>query len=249
MCYYVEILELGSVSSTMSTTGAEEGITPETSKRICKHMNEDHAATVHALVISTLSGSDARCKVQNCRMKSVSLSEYTLSYVLCDGDACSMKKVVVPFHPPLTSADQVRPALIAEHHRALQPKFSWLVTDPVMRMLFGACILLAVGTALGKEELALRGDNTPWASSVVTTVYGSSDLFAKLVIGAWWFSLAAHGLEAVYTAYLCKTTLKMDAWTTFKWFAMNVCTGFPIMNKVKELVAVDRAARADKKKE
>lgn len=231
------------------TAAADEDITPEASKRICKHMNEDHAATVHALVTSTLTGPDARCKVQNCRMKSVSLAEYTLAYVLCDGDACSMKKVAIPFHPPLASADKVRPALIAEHHRALQPKFSWLFTDPLMRMLFGACILLGVGNALGKEELALRIDDTPWASSIVTAVFGSSELFAKAVIGAWWFSLAAHGLEAVYTAFLCKTTLKMDAVTTFKWFLMNVCTGFPIMNKVTELVAVDKAARADKKKE
>ena len=105
-----------------------EGITPEASRRICGHMNDDHAATVHALVTSTLSGSDARCKVQNCRMKSVSLTEYTLSYVLCDGDACSMKKVAVPFKPPLASAGMVRPALIAEHHRALQPKLSGILS-------------------------------------------------------------------------------------------------------------------------
>ena len=225
-----------------------EGITPEASKRIASHMNDDHAATIHALVTATLSGSDARCKVQNCRMKSVSLTEYTLSYVLCDGDACSMKKVAVPFKPPLASAGMVRPALIAEHHRALQPKFSWLITDPIMRMLFGACILLGVGTALGQAELASRINDTPWASSIVTTAFGSAEFFAKVVIGSWYVSLVAHGLEAVYTAYLCKRTLKMDVMTTLKWFLLNVCTGFPIINKVKELVAVDTAARANKKK-
>ena len=227
---------------------AAEGVAPEVSKRVCSHMNNDHAATVHALVTATLSGPDARCKVQNCRMKSVSLTEYTLSYVLCDGDACSMKKVAVPFKPSLASADMVRPALIAEHHRSMQPNCSWLLTDPITRMLFGACILLGVGTALGQAELASRIDNTPWASSIVTTVFGSSEVFAKVVIGSWYFSLVAHGLEAVYTAKLCKTKLKMDAMTTFKWFSLNVCTGFPIMNKVKELVAVDTAARANKKK-
>ena len=234
----------------MTTT--EKGITPEASKRICAHMNNDHAATVHALVLASIHARARRggSKVQNCRMKSVSLSDYTLSYVLCEGDACSMQKAVVPFRPgPLASADQVRPALIAEHHRALQPDASWLVTDPLMRMLFGACLLLGAGTALGQSELAARVDERApsWASSAVAAAFGSSERFAAVVVGAFWFSVAAHGIEALYTAYLCRTILKMDAGTTAKWFVLNVCTGFPIMNKITELVAVDRAAREAKK--
>ncbi|KAL9188625.1 hypothetical protein ACHAXT_007003 [Thalassiosira profunda] len=226
----------------------EAEISPEASARICAHMNNDHAATVHAIVLSSLSRREAaRCKVQNARMKSVGMGGYSISYILCDGDACAMKTVNIPFDPPLTSSDEVRPRLVADHHRALVPKFSWLVSDPLMRTLFGACLLLGVGVAMGQEELAKRIDDTPLAASIVPALFGSSALFSKLVVGAWYFSLAAHTLEAVYTLYLCKTRLKMETGTAIKWFVLNVCIGFPVMNKVKELVAVDVDARSKAK--
>ena len=117
-----------------------------------------------------------------------------------------------------------------------------------MRTLFGVCLLLGAGTALGEEELVTRINNTPWAGFIIHFIFGTSTRFVKLVIGAWYFSLIAHTLEAIYTAYLCKTVLKMKTDTTMKWFVLNVCTGFPIMNKVQELVAVDRAARFLKSK-
>mmetsp|Transcript_14676 Transcript_14676/g.31899 ORF Transcript_14676/g.31899 Transcript_14676/m.31899 type:complete len:233 (+) Transcript_14676:125-823(+) len=229
-------------------TAAKTEISPESSARICTHMNDDHAATLHAMVVFNLSNREAaHCKVQNAKMMSIGMKEYSISYILCDGDACAMKEITVPFDPPLISSAEARPRLVQDHHKALIPKFTWLVTDPLMRILFGACILLGVGTALGQEELGSRIDDTPWASAIVTAVFGTSARFAKLVVGAWYFSLVAHTMEAFYTAYLCKTMLKMKTGTTFKWFVLNVCTGFPIMNKVQELVTVDSAARSKKK--
>ena len=225
-------------------------ITPEVSDRICAHMNEDHAATLHAVVLSNISNHEAfRCKVQNATMKSVTLSEYIIKYVLCDGDACMQNELVIPFDPPLQSVKAVRAHLIEHHHRALQPKVSWLLTDPVMRTLFGTCILLGVGTLMGQEELVNKIDSTSWANSIVTTIFGTSTLFAKLVIGSFYFSLLAHTMEACYTSYLCKTVLKMKSWTICKWFMLNVCCGFPIMNKIKGYVEVDNEARSKKKKE
>jgi len=211
-------------------------------------MNEDHAAAPHAMVLSNLSSHEAfRCKVQNATMKSVSLSEYTIKYILCDGEACMQNELVIPFDPPLQSVKEVRSHLIEHHHKALQPKVSWLLTDPLMRMLFGACILLGVGTLMGQDELVNKIDSTSWASSVVTT-FGTSTFFAKLVTVSFYFSLFAHTMEACYTSYLCKTVLKMKSWTIFKWFTLNVCVGFPIMNKIKEYVEVDNSARSKKKK-
>ena len=52
----------------------------------------------------------------------------------------------------------------------------------------------------------------------------------------------------VYTAYLCKRILKLKAITTMKWFALNACVGFPIMNKAKELVAINSASKSKRKK-
>lgn len=245
--HYNTLLELFHSAIRIMTTSKSE-ISAETSARICAHMNFDHAATIHAMVSSNLSYREAaRCKIQNAKMTSVTMKEYALSYVLCNGDACAMKEVAVPFDPPLKSSDEVRPRLIQEHHKALVPKFSWLVTDPMMRTLIGACILLGVGTALGQEELAKMIDDTPWATTIVTAIFGTSARFSWLVVASWYFSLAAHTAEAYYTAYLCKTKLKMKTGTILKWFTLNVCVGFPIMSKVLELVAVDTAARTKKK--
>ena len=80
---------------------------------------------------------------------------YNLSYVLCNGDACSMKNVMIPFIPSLNSSSQVRARLIDDHHRALNPKFSWLVTDPIIGILFGVSILLGVAMALGERNSQL----------------------------------------------------------------------------------------------
>jgi hypothetical protein len=224
-------------------------ISPETSARICSHMNDDHATTIHAMAVSHLSHREgATCKVKNAKMISVTMKEYNISYILCTGESCEMKNCIVPFDPPLTSSAEIRPRLIEDHHKSLTPKFTWLVNDPVMRMLFGVCLLLGVGTALGREELVARINYTPWARSIVNFIFGTSTRFVKLVIGAWYFSLIAHLLEAIYTVYLCKTILKMKLGTVMKWFVLTVCTGFPIMNKVQELVEVDRAARSVKSK-
>jgi len=112
-----------------------------------------------------------------------------------------------------------------------------------MRVLFGSTILLGIGTWLGQEELARRVDGIPWANAIVSAGFVTSDRFARVVIGCWYFSLFAHTAEAIYTAFLCKS-LKMKPLTILKWFILNVCTGFPIMKKVQELVDVDKAARS-----
>ena len=215
-------------------------ISPETSARICSHMNEDHAATCHALVLSTLSSwTETKCKVQNARMTSVTMMGYNLSYVLCNGDACSMKNAMIPFIPPLKSSAQVRARLIDDHHKALNPKFSWLVTDPIITILFTVSILLGVAMALGREEFTIIVDRT----SFIKHIFGSSSRFVGAVINIWYISSVAHTLEAMYTAYLCKTVLKLKTGAIMKWFVLNAMVGFPIMSKVQELAAIDKAAR------
>lgn len=218
-------------------------VTPATSQRVCSHMNLDHAPTVHAFCISTLSGRDARLKVTNAKMESVSLEEYTLSFVLCDGDSCMMKTASVPFVPKLTSSKELRPRLIQDHHRALNPKFSWLVTDPRIRTSFPVIVLLGVGTHVyGEEGLSTLMEGMPWASASVSAT------FPWIVVWAWYVTVLAHILEASYAAYECKRRLQMTAATTLKWFVLVLATGYPVTRKVMELAEVDKAARSTKKK-
>lgn len=81
-----------------------EAIDEATSKRICTHMNEDHAASVHGMVLNTVSAGN----ISECKMKSISLEGVKLSYVVCSGDMCDMKTTYMVFDPPLKSVKESR---------------------------------------------------------------------------------------------------------------------------------------------
>ena len=228
-------------SRTMTST--KTNITPEASSRICAHMNDDHAHTCHAMVVSAKSENGGG-KVQNARI----MTGYTLSYVSCNGDVCAMREIDVSFVPHLNSIDEVRKRLIEDHHRAMTPKFAWLVADPLTRTIAVACILLGVGAYKGRDGLASVIDSTPWVKSIIDATFGSSARFAGAVVGAWRFAFVAHLFEAIYTAYVCATILKLKTGSTMKWFVLNACVGYPIMKKVLELVAIEGAARSKRRK-
>lgn len=218
-----------------------------TNVRICSHMNDDHAVTIHAMVRASLSGREAQRKITNPKMKSVSEKGYTLSYVLCDGDLCEMRTTDVPFQPPLASADEIRPRLIQDHHKALEPKFGWIIKEPLILAIIVICVAMGLAThALGSEKLSALIESFPKIESTVSAVFGSPSTFATLVAKAWYFSVVAHGAEAVYVAYQCRVTLKTTPVAAFKWFILTCCAGFPVTRKATELFEV--ASKGGKKK-
>ncbi len=86
-------------------------ITSEQTKRICKHMNEDHGISVYAMLLSAIAGSpDSSMKISNWELKSVSMTTMEISYVACDlkNGMCMPKSISIDFEPPLESAAEVR---------------------------------------------------------------------------------------------------------------------------------------------
>ena len=86
-------------------------ITPEASSRICSHMNEDHGLTVYGLVLSTMSKAESdMLDISKWTMKSISLSEMNLSFVVCDkkSGTCEPREISIPFVPQLRSGSEVR---------------------------------------------------------------------------------------------------------------------------------------------
>lgn len=72
-------------------------------------MNDDHAISIYAMAKSTLTSSAERnMKLTNARMKSISLSGFDISFVLCKGDVCEMKKATIPFEPPLKTGKEAK---------------------------------------------------------------------------------------------------------------------------------------------
>ena len=88
---------------------AETGISDQTSQRICRHMNDDHAVSVHAMVKNALPYREQLLHtIKDAQMTSISLTGYNLSFVVCDGDLCSRRSVTVNFVPPLSSSKECR---------------------------------------------------------------------------------------------------------------------------------------------
>ena len=85
-------------------------ISPDASKRMCKHMNEDHGLSVYAMVISTLDSTTASMKISNCKLEEISLTKMHLSYVACDDakGVCMPKTSVIRFDQPLQSSAEAR---------------------------------------------------------------------------------------------------------------------------------------------
>lgn len=202
-------------------------------------MNDDHAVTIHAIVRASLSGRDARCKITNAKMKSVNEKGYTLSYVLCNGDLCEMRTSDVPFQPPLSSSDEIRPRIIQDHHKALNPSFGWIITEPLILVIVVICAAMGFAThAIGSKELAALIESSPKIEPTISAMFGSPSTFCLLVAAAWYFSVVAHTAEAVYVAYQCRKTLKTTAASALKWFLLTCCAGFPVTRKATELFDV-----------
>ena len=69
-------------------------------------MNDDHAISVYAIAKKACENKNS--KLSNAKMKSISLSGYKISFVLCKDDVCEMKNVMIPFNPPLKSQNEAR---------------------------------------------------------------------------------------------------------------------------------------------
>jgi hypothetical protein len=89
------------LSSAMSDV-----ISDDTSKRMCAHMNVDHAASVHGMVLSCIQRKGAA--ISDAKMVSISMEGCQLKYVACKGDVCEMNNVFMPFDPPLKSVKESR---------------------------------------------------------------------------------------------------------------------------------------------
>mmetsp|Transcript_14795 Transcript_14795/g.18029 ORF Transcript_14795/g.18029 Transcript_14795/m.18029 type:complete len:235 (+) Transcript_14795:135-839(+) len=229
-------------------------ISPEVSKRICKHMNEDHGVSVYAMVCSTLSGAEkAKTKISNWKMNSVSNTDISLSYVACDSvqGLCMPSESTIKFDPPLSSPSQAKARLMKLHDEVLSPKFTWLITDATSRLIFPTVLALGYFTYVGFEQFLQDFENQASVSliNIVNTVFGSPEGLFTCVRTAFIFSVVAHLTEAIYVVYQCRKKLSLKPTTTLSWFLIVSVVGFPMTSKVLEFVNVKNQNQSGKKKD
>ena len=117
----------------------KDAFEPNVNKRICEHMNQDHAASVLAMALAL----DSTAK--RARMASITKTSVTLDVV--DGKDPKRRALVWPLDPPLADAGAARVRLVAIHHRVLRPA----ADQPAGAVVFVvmAVVLLAGLTSVG----------------------------------------------------------------------------------------------------
>lgn len=242
---------MGDAGGATKSGGGEDGgssetaaavISEETSKRVCTHMNEDHAVSVLAMAMrsageASSSSTSSSWKISDATMLKVDESGCLIRCVACSGDLCEMNVVEYKFEPPIASASELRPRLVAVHHRLCSPRVAWLVKKPQALLILVTEAFLAYGT-FGRYERATNYSDV--LSGVVSLVFGSASNFSLAVRAAFYFSVVAHGGEALYVAYHCRRTLKLQWKATILWFLMICMVGIPITSEFLPLLNVAR---------
>lgn len=229
-------------STTKSDDSAAVEISTETSARICKHMNEDHAVSVYGMVRHCVA-LPTGWKLTGAKMKKVTAEGCHLQAVMCNGDLCEMKQVVFPFVPPLAAAAQVKPRLVAIHHQALSPQWQWLFTKPLALILVTIWGLFAYGTiVLEREGMTVYLDHI----GLIKQLYPETEQIAVAIQFVFYLTTVAHIFEASYAAYISKTCLKLNWNATVQWNIMVFIVGFPILN---EIIALQKVQQQEKQKE
>lgn len=221
-------------------------ITSETSSRICHHMNDDHGLSVYGMAISL---HNSKGEIKNVKMTNISLAECSLSYIVCRGDLCEMKTASYPFQPPLTSVAESRSRLVKIHNKVMSPEFLWLLTDSLAFSILLTCASLGLATYVGAEGVeTYLDDNVQGLSRNLTMVFGSTRALARVVIGAFWFALITHAVEAFYCAYHAVSTMKLKPAVACKWFSIVSLVGYPIQRRFVALLKVHYDLAQEKKK-
>jgi len=241
---------------TTSTSAKSAQVTPADSQRICQHMNEDHAVTVYAMArrafADTLNGENGnRWKLSSdTKLKSVSLQGCTLQGTACSGDLCQRLQAELPFAPPaLESKADLRPRLVALHHELMTPQTSWLVTKPAARGIWPTILAMGYGTlVLGIDGMTDLWDHKmSFMGTKIAQTLGSTERLSYVICILFWFSVVAHGLEAVYGWYHCRTTLRLGLKQQLHWALLLAAVGGPVLLELNPLITVATRAEAKKK--
>ena len=207
----------------------------ESSDRVCKHMNEDHAASCLAFAW-TLAGISS---ASSASLSALNVGGFDLrcSTSLMDPSTGKAIEITtrVPFAPPLKSDADLRPRLVELHHAALAPRLRYLLPPLASLPLLG--ILVLAYTVLDPTTRV-----TGLIDALGVYVLRSRTNMAALLIAA----LLIHFVEASAAFYFARR-LKLSLLASLGWFVLTIAGGNVTLSVVQKL---DEAQRnSDKKTE
>jgi len=220
-----------------------DGVSPETSKRVCQHMNEDHAVSVFAMA-KAAKNLPRDVVVTEAHMKKVTLHGCQIRALSCHGDMCTSNEVEYPFDPPLKSSAELRPRLVAIHRKVCGPKAIWLINKPLALTILVTCASLGYGSVfMSHKELTGTIEDKKELNNFLSLIFGSAQNFATMVSFSFYFSVIAHALEGLYAAFYSRKALKLPWTTALQWFALVLLVGYPIMSEFQQMMKVKRAQK------
>lgn len=211
-------------------------MSPEAATELCKQMNEKYPVMVYAMAKKAGSIPTGH-KVTSSKVKSVTNTECTLSYVTCRGDACSMPQTAIyRFQPPLQS-DKIK--MLQLQSKICSPNFLWLFTKPKALVTWIFCALLSIATmGLGVEKMTELIDRMPAVDQTIRAIFGVPHTFALFVLCLWCFCVVAHFVECAIAYRRCEMRLRFSNEVSSMWGLMVFIAGWPIYQELQEYVEI-----------
>jgi uncharacterized RDD family membrane protein YckC len=212
-----------------------EEINADTGRQLAKDLNENHPLTVYGMATTSESLSSV-ANMTTAKVKSVTNKGCDISFVTCQGDLCEMHNYLYEFRPPLKSAKDLPQRLPAIYNQVWAPRISWLVTKPLALKVLIVLGITGYGTnILGIEGMLALLERAP-RGGFMATVISNPQVFCYLVMGFWYVAVTVHLCEALWAAYHCANTLKMDTTATLKWFLVVWAVGYPTLIDLQSLI-------------
>ncbi|KAF8530142.1 hypothetical protein BU17DRAFT_36234 [Hysterangium stoloniferum] len=194
---------------------------------LCAYMS-NHPDTLVAYVRHF---GKVKTSVVSATMTSIDTKEMVLSYVV-KGDV--KKQVVIPFNPPLSGYDEVKPRLLGmkvDAQEALgMTKRPQITTFELRRDAFitsSLIVFLLYTTFSVARPYSSLHNIGPWIRSAVGG--------PKTISYIWLGTAVLHVFEALYMASLCRrhsTGLLLGA----QWVLATLVLGFPALTSLRKLI-------------
>ena len=218
-----------------SNRGGMDGtiiINEEQSKEICDDLNKNHLNVLTALVAGKQSTNVTPTQIN---AKKISANTLTISFVACEGTMCALNSVEISFNPPISAADAVH-RIIQEGKAKMEPRFSWLITEPLPLLIMVVVVALGYAT-LVLEEACVQTifEASPLLiQKTISVLFGS--FFFVVVRASFYFSIFAHTAEAVYVATMLRVKANLRYFACIKWFVLICCVGYPVTSKAIKFI-------------
>jgi hypothetical protein len=219
---------------------ATTAISDDQAKKLGKEFSRQHPSMVLAMAKASVRDLEPGFAITSARVKAVRNMGCEIMVTSCRGDMCHMNSGFFKFPTgPLNDDEDFYRRIPQLRKHVCGPDPLWLIKKPVAFLILVTCIALAYGTiVLGIEGMEELFAQAPRLESGISSIFGSTKIFGYFVMGSFWFSIVAHGIEGSMGFYYSQKTLQLDSTTSGLWGFLIFLVGYPIFNELQPLLAV-----------